>query len=214
MNAFGFTHNSIHGRNIILRKECSLGTPSIVFIDLYRHSRLTREPCLCNADNARWKWPMNPTDRHVGEGPGRMYHFPEFHLFRAYLTSPTISTTSTSDAIKVACQRYRTIMFAAWHIARGSYVQGDPTNELCNKAKVTLKVHKIIEEEVGSCTSSRGDWEEWYVRALLRIADIVWPFKPFPSPFDIYCDHALKGFGYDKRLLAADFGQVETEAAL
>jgi hypothetical protein len=105
-------------------------------------------------------------------------------------------------------------MFAAWLIARGSYVQGHPITELWNKAKVTLKVHKIIEEESGSCTNSRSDWEEWHVRALPRIADIVWPFKPFPSPFDTYCDQAIKALGYDKRLLAADFGQVETETAL
>jgi hypothetical protein len=55
MDAFGFTHNSVHGRNIILRNDYSPGASSVVFVDLYRHSGQNREPCLCNADDTHWK---------------------------------------------------------------------------------------------------------------------------------------------------------------
>jgi tRNA A-37 threonylcarbamoyl transferase component Bud32 len=85
MAAFGFTHKNIQGRNIILRENRSHEASSIVFIDLSRNSIEPSKPCSCNADNVQWKWPLESTHRHVGEGPPLIYRSPEFYLFRAYL---------------------------------------------------------------------------------------------------------------------------------
>ena len=175
---YGFNHESIAGRNIIVRREPKADGSRIVMIDLYRHRILNKAE-----GYGKYSEYWSPETMLQSEDCDNAENFPE-HMFTGRMSEPIVfnrsqsyfftalchrfdkDDTEISRAINLAKIRFRVIMDDIWQI------DGRPILDRDLEQKVLLSqvAYKIIQEERGTSPLMEEEWQTWHLRALPRIA--------------------------------------------